>query len=159
MGLKDIMHFKKDDSNSHPVEIVRNKMNKLFDDVMKGFFDDKDFAGISLFSPKVDIEEDIDKVHVSVELPGMNESDIELAFINNILLIKGEKKLEKKTSEGGISKYECSYGEFRREIPVSSKIKEEEIEASFKNGILNVVLKKAESELKKAKKIEIKRKE
>jgi HSP20 family protein len=81
-------------------------------------------------------------VQVSVELPGMNEKDVDISLTDRFLTIRGEKKEEKETKEKDIYRRERSYGSFRRTLEIPTEIDSSKIEASFKNGVLTIQLPK-----------------
>ena len=116
-------------------------------------------AGITSpsFSPSLQIVEKKDHYVASVELPGLEEKDVEVTVDeDNILTIKGEKKAEKKESNDEYYVSEISYGAFRREIPLPQNIDQEKIQASFSKGVLLVTLPKIEQKQKERKKIAVK---
>jgi len=111
------------------------------------------------FSPNLNVVEKKDCFLVSTELPGMAEEDVEIALDDDrILTIKGEKKQEKKDEGDDYVVCECSYGGFRREIPLPKNVDVDGITASFEKGVLALTLPKVKVEEKKtARKIEIKK--
>jgi len=108
----------------------------------------------SAWSPDVDIKETETEITVKADLPGMKKEDIEVSLDNDLLVIKGERKFEKEEKEKDFVRVERSYGSFYRSFTVGVPVKEDEIKASYKEGVLEVVIPKAE--IKKAKKVEVK---
>jgi len=108
----------------------------------------------SAWSPDVDIKETETEIIVKADLPGMKKEDIEVSLDNDLLVIKGERKFEKEEKEKDFVRVERSYGSFYRSFTVGVPVKEEEIKASYKEGVLEVSIPKAE--IKKAKKVEVK---
>ncbi|MEF8822963.1 MAG: Hsp20/alpha crystallin family protein, partial [Desulfohalobiaceae bacterium] len=94
--------------------------------------------------PAVNISEDDRNITVEAELPGMDSKDIDISLQNNMLVLQGEKKFEDERNEGNYQRIERSYGAFSRTIPLSSSVDEDNVKASFKNGILTVTLPKQE---------------
>ena len=131
-------------------------LSKLFDD----FFDDGFFFNgsreiVEHRWPKVDIVENDKDYVIHADLPGLEKKDIKVSFENGVLSISGEKKEEKKEKEKGkYYYYERSYGSFNRCFALPENVKEKDISASFKNGVLELSLKK--SEKVKPKEIEVK---
>ena len=103
--------------------------------------------------PKLEVAETEKQITVSAEIPGMEEKDVELLLNDGNLILRGEMKSETEDKERQFS--ERFYGRFERQIPVGMDIDENKIEASFKNGILKVVLPKTERAQMKAKRIAI----
>ncbi|MCK5033297.1 MAG: Hsp20/alpha crystallin family protein [Calditrichia bacterium] len=104
--------------------------------------------------PAVDIEEDDNGYKFFVELPGMEKDDVKISLHDDILTIKGEKKFEKKDESKNYHCYERSYGTFERAFKLNSEVIIDKIDATFKNGVLQVSLPKAE--IAKPKEIEVK---
>ncbi len=119
----------------HPFFGIQRDMNRLFDD----FFREND-----------------KEVHIQVELPGLDEKDVEILLTENSLTIKGEKKEEEEDKGKDYYHVERSYGPFQRVIPLPEGMDTQKAEAKFKKGILSISLPKLEQPKVKAKKIEIK---
>ena len=109
--------------------------------------------GYGTFSPRLDMTEDEKAFHLTVELPGMDEDDIEVMLGDDMLTIKGERKLEKEEAEKGYVFHERAFGSFYRRIPLPKEIVADKIEAVFENGLLTVTLPKTPEMQKKTKKI------
>ena len=110
------------------------------------------------FSPPIEVTAHKDKYLVTAELPGLTEKDVEITVTDdNTIIITGEKKEEYEKEEENSYVKERRYGAFRREIPFSNNIVLDNIDATFKDGILSLSIpKKEEEEKPKSKKIEIK---
>jgi len=105
--------------------------------------------------PSLDVTETKSDLLVKAELPGMNPQDIEISLNEGVLTIKGEKKQEKEEKEEGYHLIERSYGTFTRSIRLPKDVQSDKINASFKNGVLKVVLPKSEEAKKKEIKIKV----
>jgi len=128
-------------------------LHKDMDRFFNRFFDDfnisKSWIGkdrFSAFAPKLNVSEDDAAIEISVELPGMNEKDIEVSLDKDLLTIKGEKKEESENREKSFHHMERSYGTFQRSIRISDEVEPNNIKASFKDGVLVITLPKAEKE-------------
>lgn len=138
-----------------PFAGFQREMNRMFD----RFFRDVNlspFSGresLTEFEPRVNLKEGKDKIEVTAELPGMKEDDVELSLDDNNLVLKGEKKHERESDEEGYHVVERGYGSFYRRIPVPSQIDEDNVEAEFKDGVLNVTLPKTETDKQKTIKV------
>jgi HSP20 family protein len=104
--------------------------------------------------PKIDLYENKEDVVVKAELPGMKKEELEIILRGDILTIKGEKKAEEKEEKQDYYYSECSYGYFERSIEVPVNVLPDNITASFKDGLLEIHLKKTEEV--KGKEIKIK---
>jgi len=132
-----------------------------FDRIMRDFFSDTDLApfygeGAAGFQPKLDLAETDKEVRITAELPGLEEKDIEVSLNENTLSLKGEKKSESEEEGKNFYRRERSYGAFYREVELPAEIQAEKISATFKNGVLTVVLPKAEKSKAELKKIPVK---
>ena len=105
--------------------------------------------------PTMDVTEDEDRFHIAVELPGMDEKDVEVVLSDNVLTIKGEKRVETEETEKPYAYMERSYGSFRRSIPLDVEVVTDKIEATFDKGVLTIDLPKTAEAKKAYKKIPI----
>lgn len=94
------------------------------------------------WAPAVDITETAEAIHVHAELPGIRPDDVKIDVENNVLTLKGERKLEKKKDEGTSHRVERFYGTFTRQFLLPRTVDAERIEADLKDGVLNVTLPK-----------------
>ena len=147
-----------------PFERFRREMDRLFDDFTGGLF------GRSLFDPMpfrhteaafrtmpaVDVAETDKAYEIKAELPGLDEKNIEVKVANGVLSIKGEKQEEKEEKEKDYYRRERSFGSFERSFQLPDNIEDDKIEATFKNGVLSVMLPKSAEAQQQAKKIEVK---
>ncbi len=123
---------------------MRERMNKLFEDLVTQKGEDKDIAS-SAWSPAVDIYETDSELVLTAEIPGIEEKDIEINIEDSTLTIRGERRFEKETKEENYHRIERSYGSFFRSFTLPSYVDHEKIEAEHENGILKIRMpKKAE---------------
>ena len=97
--------------------------------------------------------EEKDKYVVKADLPGMKKEDIEVSVTQNMLTIKGERKIEEERKDEGYYYCERRYGSFVRSIALPGSVEVDKIKATYKDGVLTVELPKAEEE--KGRKIDI----
>jgi HSP20 family protein len=142
----------------NPFLMLRNEMDKAFDNFFRGFDVDPFGKMPGGFQPKVNITDGEKEITVSVELPGIDEKDIDLSLTKDALTIKGEKKEEKEEKGKNFHRMERSYGSFSRTLPLPVEIVTDKAEATFKKGVLTVLLPKTEKALKETKNIPIKAK-
>jgi HSP20 family protein len=139
--------------DGNPFLTLHGEMNRVFDDVFRGF----DLAPFgfdrTLAWPNVEVSETDKEVKVTADLPGLEEKDVEIELANGVLAIKGEKKIETEDKERLFS--ERFYGRFERQIPIGTEIEEDKVEASFKNGVLAVTMPKSAEAQAKVKRIAI----
>ena len=96
------------------------------------------------FMPRIEVKETKKGYRVSAELPGLNEEDIQLSLEGNSLILQGEKCKEKTEDDEGRWRSEMSYGRFYRSIPLQDDVDNKHIDASYKQGVLKIELKKKE---------------
>ncbi|MBF0183534.1 MAG: Hsp20/alpha crystallin family protein [Magnetococcales bacterium] len=121
------------------VRLLQNEINRLFD----RDFDDSGSV-MSQWPLRVDIREEADHLLLQADLPGVEQKDIKLHVENNQLTISGERKMEDEKKRDNYHRIERSYGTFSRTFQLGSNTNPEKIQASYKNGVLEVVLPKRE---------------
>ncbi|MCI0454258.1 MAG: Hsp20/alpha crystallin family protein [Candidatus Dadabacteria bacterium] len=107
-------------------------------------------------SPSVDMFDKKDEIIVKAEVPGVEKENINISVSNNTLTIKGETKKEEEVKEEDYYYAERSYGSFSRMLNLPAKVKADKVKASFKNGVLEIHLPKAEESKPKEVKVEVK---
>jgi len=108
----------------------------------------------AVWAPDIDIKETEKEIIIKADLPGMKEEDIDVSIDEGQLVIKGERKTEKEEKEKDYVRVERNYGSFYRSFNIGVPVKSDEVKASYKNGVLEINIPKAET--RKPKKIEIK---
>lgn len=108
------------------------------------------------WAPAIDVHEDQEEIAVRADLPGLKQEDIHLSLENNVLTISGERKTESEKKDRNYHLVERSYGRFERSLQLSAAVDQSKIRASYKNGVLEVVLPKAEQAKPKQIKIDVK---
>jgi HSP20 family protein len=96
------------------------------------------------WAPALDISERKDAYLVTVELPGVEAEDLEITLEDGLLTIQGERHFAHDSSEQQFHRVERRYGAFRRSITLPAQVQAEQIEASFDNGVLQIVVPKME---------------
>lgn len=149
---------RREDEWSNPFYSLQREMNSIFDRFFSDFTPargwDEDMSGGYL--PRVDVKETQKHVRVEAELPGMDEKDIDISIKDNLLTLRGEKRIEREEKEEGFYQLERSYGKFHRNILLPAEVDSGKVEAVFKKGILSIQLPKKPQAQQKAKRIEIK---
>ena len=130
------------------VVALQTRVNNLFREINEG---DSPLTTAS-FVPAVDIYEDAKKVVLKLEVPGIEEKDLDIRVENNTLTVKGERKFEKEEKEENFHRIERRYGTFYRSFTLPSTVDSEHIDASYNAGILKLELnKKPEAQPKQIK--------
>jgi HSP20 family protein len=124
-----------------PLWDLHREMDRLFDNVFQRFNTYlPDISNSVMLKPSVDIRESKKNYKITVEVPGVEESDVKLEFSDGTLTISGEKKHEKEEKDDNYHCVERSYGSFRRVLSLPEDINPDAIEAKFKNGVLTITV-------------------
>lgn len=120
------------------------QLNRILDDAFAGWPQEQGTI-TSAWLPPCDVVEDGDSVRIMMELPGVEPDDVRLSLENNILTIRGEKRQQQESTEGGrVHRYERSYGSFERSFSLPNTVDAEKVDADYDNGVLTIRLQKAE---------------
>jgi len=122
-----------------PVVSLHREMNRLFDEVFRGFDDSRLWGGRGAW-PSVDVEETEKEYRVTAELPGLEERDVEVLLQDGLLTVRGAKRLETDARDRSYS--ERFYGRFERQITLDRDVNDGAVNATFKNGVLTVTVPK-----------------
>jgi HSP20 family protein len=130
------------------VVALQNRMNSLFRDLNEA----ENPLTTASFVPAVDIYEDAQKVTLKLEVPGIDQKDLDIRVENNTLTVKGERKFEKDEKEENFHRIERRYGSFYRAFTLPSTVNTEDVHASYNGGVLKLELaKKPEAQPKQIK--------
>src|SRR5215467_7683471 len=128
---------------------LQDRMNRLFRD---SFGDREEALTTSTFAPPVDVYEDEHSVTLKIEVPGIEEKDIDVRVENNTLTVHGERKIEKEEKEENYRRVERQYGSFTRTFTLPQTVDTENVSATYEKGVLKITLpKKAEAKPKQIK--------
>ncbi len=138
-------------------------MDRLFEDFL-GPFDVADTGSANgngrhpIVAPRLDVSQ-IDKAYeVAIELPGVEEKDLDVSVWDGVLTVKGEKRWESEDKKKDFQRIERRYGSFERRLSLPSEIDVDGIDAKFRNGLLTVTVPKSKKAQALAKKITVKSK-
>jgi len=128
-----------------------NRMNRLFRESYSPEGPEEALT-TSSYAPPVDIYEDEHNIALKMEVPGIDEKDIDVRIENNTLTVHGERKIEKDEKEENFRRIERQYGEFTRSFTLPSSIDPGQVSAHYDKGVLKINLaKKAEARPKQIK--------
>jgi HSP20 family protein len=123
-----------------------------FNGFVNRFFNDQQMKNTNdnvKFLPNVDVIEKDGAFELHVALPGLKKEDVELDIADNVLTLKGERKLKSEKEEGRYYSFETQYGTFKRSFKLPKNVDQTKVNASFQDGILKIdLLKIDEQELK-----------
>lgn len=165
MQIRDLIPWSRDrkdaagqqQEGSNPLLTLQRDINRVFEDFWSRF--DRSEAvsngSLSASEPRTDLSEADDVVEVSIELPGMDEKDIEVDVSDDVLTIRGEKKSEREEKRKGYYLAERTFGGFYRRIPLPPGVDSEKAAAQFRKGVLTVTLPKTPEAQEKVRRIPV----
>jgi HSP20 family protein len=132
---------------------IQDRMSRLFQDVFGDTSSTETQAvGLAEFAPSADVYEDDNHVELRLEVPGIEEKDLDISIQDNVLNVRGERKLEKGEKEENFLRQERSYGKFSRSFTLPNSVDTEHVNANYVNGVLHIRLgKRAEAKPKQIK--------
>jgi len=128
----------------HDLDLFGEEMARLFGWTVGG----RRLAGETVFGtwgPPIDVVEEPDRFRVTADIPGMKKDDIHLTLDGDTLTIHGEKKQECEAKNEGYSRRERYEGSFSRSFELPGEVDPQKIEASYKNGVLEISIAKSDS--------------
>jgi HSP20 family protein len=161
MQIKDLIPWARKDGASesksgeaNPIATLQREMNQVFEGFWNriGHLDWPWGSG----EARSDMVETDNAIEVSIELPGMEMKDIEVTVTDDMLTVKGEKRIERQEEKRGYYLSERSYGAIYRTIPLPPGVDGEKAQASFKNGVLTIRLPQTPEAQARIKRIEVK---
>jgi len=127
------------------LENMNRQLSHLFDDSPLNTLSDAE-----QWAPRVDIRETDDALLVQAELPGIDKKDVHLEVKDGVLTLSGERRYEKDVKEENVHRVERVYGSFSRSFSLPTNVDAEKVDASMRDGVLEVRLPKRESAKPKA---------
>jgi HSP20 family protein len=128
---------------------LQDRMNRLFRDT---YGSEEDSLTSTSFAPPVDVYEDEHNITLKVEVPGIDEKDIDVRLENNVLSVHGERKFENEEKEENYRRVERRYGSFTRTFTLPNTVDAENVTANYDKGVLKIQLaKKSEAKPKQIK--------
>ena len=137
---------------AYPFQMMRRftrDMERMFED-FPGFwfpnFFKTDFAPFRMefdeveWVPQIEVLRNNGQFLVRADLPGLTKDDVKVEMTDNMLMISGERKEEKEEKHEGFYRSERSYGNFYRQIPLPEGIETENAAATFRNGVLEIMM-------------------
>ena len=119
---------------------LQTQMNRLFDSVTG----QSATAGERVWLPAVDVRETKDDIVLSFDIPGVSEKDVQLSITGDLLTVKGERRFEREASDATFHRVERLYGKFERSVQLPIMVQTDKVKATYRDGVLEVKLPKAE---------------
>jgi HSP20 family protein len=134
--------------------VYHDYFNGMFGDL---FEQDRNRMDLQNFdwAPRVNVEEQEDRFEITADVPGMKKEEIDIEVRDNVLTIKGERKLEKEEENTNYHICERSCGTFQRAFTLPENVTADDIEAEYADGILRLTVPKNEPEKPKEIRIEV----
>ena len=130
---------------------LQDRLNRAFNEQLHTM-GDRDALNTGSFVPPVDIYEDEHSLQLRMEIPGIDEQDLNIQVENNILSVSGERKLEKEVKEENFHRVERRYGSFTRSFTLPNTVNTEDVKAEYDKGVLTLRIgKRAEAKPKQIK--------
>lgn len=120
---------------------LRDQINRVLADVMQRTGAESD---LTTWAPPVDIYETEHELIIKADLPDIDPKDLDIHVENNILTIRGERKIDKSVKEDNYLRTERAYGSFSRSFSLASTVNTDAIKADYKNGVLTLSIPKRE---------------
>ena len=127
---------------------LQDRVNRIFRESFSPERPDEALT-TSNFAPPVDVYEDEHNITLKIEVPGIDEKDINVSIENNTLTVHGERRFEKDEKEENFHRVERMYGSFTRSFTLPNTVDPEQVSAHYEKGVLKIRLaKKAEAKPK-----------
>jgi HSP20 family protein len=128
---------------SFPFRSLQNEVNQLFESVFPASGENGDSTS-AVWAPRMDVKETDDRYRLSLDLPGVSKDDVSITVEDNRLTIRGERQGETRSEDENVVRMERSFGRFYRTLRLPESVNEEQITATFDDGVLSVDLPKTE---------------
>ena len=135
---------------------LQDRMNRLFDESARGTGHGREEDWTTgTWAPAVDIYEQGGDLVLKAELPGVDSKDVDVRIENNVLTLKGERKVDHEVKRDNYHRVERAYGAFTRAFTLPTTVDTTKVKADFKDGVLRIVLPKREESKPKQVQIEV----
>jgi len=132
---------------------IQTEMNRLFESFVGR--PATTAAGERMWVPAVDVHETSDNLVRTFDIPGVTEKDVQLTITGDLLTLRGERRLQREASEDSYHRVERVYGKFERSVQLPMTVQTDKVKASYRDGVLEVKLPKAEEVKPRAIKIDL----
>ena len=122
---------------------IQDRMNRLFEQTLSRSRGEEGVTATT-WTPAVDLYETADTILMKAELPGVAREDIQIQIDGNTLTLKGERRFARDVQEESYLRIERAYGSFHRSFALPATVQQENVRAVLKDGVLELVLPKAE---------------
>jgi HSP20 family protein len=123
----------------------QHEMNRMFNEFFSGGNGEAAGSGLGSWTPSVDIHETEDGFVIKAELPGVSKDDISIDVHQNTLTLRGQRKHESEVKQDKYHRVERSYGTFQRSFVLPTMVDQDKVQATYKDGVLELHLPKSEA--------------
>ena len=127
------------------LQSFQDEMNRLFNQFFQGGTGEEAGWGVRTWTPPVDIYETDDALILKAELPGVSKDDVSIEIHQNTLILRGQRKHEAEVKEEHYHRVERAYGTFQRSFTLPTLVDQEHVQATYKDGVLELRLPKSEA--------------
>src|SRR6056297_2200109 len=139
------MKLTKTRNGPNTIDTLRREMDHFFDDLVPfSWSSEQSGKATGRWAPSADITENENEYQIMMDIPGMDKKDIKITIQDGRVSVTGERKTEEKEEKADFVRQERYYGSFFRSFKLPEKVKEEDIKATFKDGVLKLLIPKAE---------------
>jgi len=123
------------------LDAFHDEVNRLFGDLLAPA---AGAAGLDVFVPATDVEETPDQFVLRLDVPGVSQKDVKVAILGDTLTIRGERKSETETKDSSVYRRERRFGGFERAFKLGRAVRAEQVQATYRDGVLEVRVPKSE---------------
>ena len=134
---------------------IQGEVNRFFDSFLGRPTAASPASGVRMWAPVLDMHETKDDLVLTFELPGVREKDVSLSITGDLLTVRGERGFDRDTKDETTHHIERVYGKFERSVQLPMPVQADKVKATYRDGVLEVRLPKAEEVKPKAIKIDI----
>jgi HSP20 family protein len=127
------------------LQAFQDEMNRLFNQFSRGGAGEEAGWGLRPWTPPVDIYETDDALILKAELPGVSKDDVSIEINQNTLILRGQRRHEAEVKEENYHRVERAYGTFQRSFVLPTLVDQEHVQATYKDGVLELRLPKSEA--------------
>ncbi len=130
-------------SGFNPLMALNRNINRLFEDFLQPSTLTDQAVATALITPQINVSETENEIRVTAELPGVDLDDLEVDVADDMLVIRGEKRLERSDEDENYHFVERAYGTFQRTVQLPFSAHPDQVQASFDNGVLTITIPKS----------------
>jgi len=160
LAFRDLMPWHWGDKGAakgeDPFDSLQHTMNRLLESFRRDVGLKGKNGDLGVVHSRMDIGETDEAYEVTVELPGMDEKNVDVSVTDDVLTIRGEKKTEESGRKKDYHFRECTFGSVERVVPLPDGIDTDKVAAKFNKGVLTVTLPKTAEARRQPRKVEVK---